>query len=260
MGDLQVVGGIKKLNNQNYNTWATCIESYLQGQDLWEVVGGSEVTQPAAEDANGVLRKWKIKAGKSMFALKTTIEEEMLEHIRDAKTPKEAWDTFVTLFSKRNDTKLQLLENELLSMVQRDMTIAQYFHKVKSICREISELDPTAPIGETRMKRIIIHGLRPEYRGFIAAIQGWPTQPSLVEFENLLAGQEAMAKQMGGVSLKSEEEALYTNKSKGTFKRYTGSGSKKDGEKVQSHQGNGGSRSGGAWKNRGNSKKFSGKC
>ncbi|CAN6716841.1 unnamed protein product [Malus baccata var. baccata] len=222
MGDLQVVGGIKKLNNKNYNTWATCMESYLQGQDLWEVVGGGEVTQLAAEDANGILRKWKIKAGKAMFALKTTIEKEMLEHIRDAKTPKEACDTFVTLFSKKNDTRLQLLENELLSMAQRDMTIAQYFHKVKSICRKISELNPTAPIGETRMKRIIIHGLRPEYRGFIAAIQGWPTQPSLVEFENLLA---AMAKQMGGVLLKGEEEALYTSKSKGIFKRYTSSGS-----------------------------------
>ncbi|KAM0985458.1 hypothetical protein PS2_012493 [Malus domestica] len=184
MGDLQVVGGIKKLNNKNYNTWATCMESYLQGQDLWDVVGGNEVAQPE-EDTSGTLRKWKIKAGKAMFALKTTIEEEMMEHIWDAKTP------------KKNDTRLQLLENELLSMAQRDMTIAQYFHKVKLICREISELDPTAPIGKTRMKRIIIHGLRPEYRGFIAAIQGWLTQPSLVEFENLLAGQEAMAKQMG---------------------------------------------------------------
>ncbi|KAE8692620.1 tir-nbs resistance protein [Hibiscus syriacus] len=232
MGDLQVVGGIKKLNNKNYNTWATCMESYLQGQDLWEVVGGGEVTQPATEDANGILRKWKIKAGKAMFALKTTIEEEMLEHIRDAKTPKEAWDTFVTHFSKRNDTKLQLLENELLSMAQRDMAIAQYFHKVKSICREISELDPTAAIGEARIKRIIVHGLRPEYRGFVAAVQGWPTQPSLVEFENLLAGQEAMAKQMGGVSLKGEEKALYTSKSRGTFQRYTGNGSKNDGDKM----------------------------
>ncbi|KAE8673149.1 hypothetical protein F3Y22_tig00111810pilonHSYRG00151 [Hibiscus syriacus] len=232
MGDLQVVGGIKKLNNKNYNTWATCMESYLQGQDLWEVVGGGEVTQPATEDANGILRKWKIKAGKAMFALKTTIEEEMLEHIRDAKTPKEAWDTFVTLFSKRNDTKLQLLENELLSMAQRDMAVAQYFHKVKSICREISELDPTAAIGEARIKRIIVHSLRPEYRGFVAAVQGWPTQPSLVEFENFLAGQEAMAKQMGGVSLKGEEEALYTSKSRGTFQRYTGNGSKKDGDKL----------------------------
>ncbi|KAE8676041.1 hypothetical protein F3Y22_tig00111634pilonHSYRG00007 [Hibiscus syriacus] len=250
MGDLQVVGEIKKLNNKNYNTWATCMESYLQGQGLWEVVGGGEVTQPTTEDANGILRKWKIKAGKAMFALKTTIEEEMLEHIRDAKTPKEACDTFVTLFSKRNDTKLQLLENELLSMAQRDMAVAQYFHKVKSICREILELDPTAAIGEARIKRIIVHGLRPEYRGFVAAVQGWPTQPSLVEFENFLAGQEAMAKQMGGVSLKGEEEALYTSKSRGTFQRYTGNGSKKDGDKVKNYQGKGGPYSGGASKNR----------
>ncbi|KAE8708930.1 hypothetical protein F3Y22_tig00110332pilonHSYRG00561 [Hibiscus syriacus] len=249
MGDLQVVGGSRS-STTKLQPWATCMESYLQGQDLWEVVGGGEVTQPATEDANGILRKWKIKVGKTMFALKTTIEEEMLEHIRDTKTPKEVWDTFVTLFSKRNDTKLQLLENELLSMAQRDMAVAQYFHKVKSICREISELDLTAAIGEAMIKRIIVHGLRPEYRGFVVAVQGWPTQPSLVEFENLLAGQEAMAKQMGGVSLKGEEEALYTSKSRGTFQRYTGSGSKKDGDKVKNYQGKGGPHSGGASKNR----------
>lgn len=75
------------------------MSSYMQGQDLWEVVNGSEVTRPVAEDANGSLRKWKIKAGKALFALKTTIEEEVLEHIRDAITPKEAWDTLATLFS-----------------------------------------------------------------------------------------------------------------------------------------------------------------
>ncbi|KAE8684131.1 PLAC8 family protein [Hibiscus syriacus] len=145
-------------------------------------------------------------------------------------------------------------------MAQRDMAVAQYFHKVKSICREISELDPTATIGEARIKRIIVHGLRPEYRGFVAAVQRWPTQPLLVEFKNLLAGQEAMAKQMGGVSLKGKEEAPYTSKSIGTFQRYTGSGSKKDGDKVKNYQGKRGPHSGGASKNRGNSRKFDGKC
>ncbi|RVW66748.1 hypothetical protein CK203_066377 [Vitis vinifera] len=122
---------------------------------------------------------------------------------------------------KKNDTRLQLLESELLSIVQRDLTIAQYFHKVKTLCREISELDLEAPIGETRMKRIMIHGLRPEFRGFVAAIQGWQNQPSLVEFENLLAGQEALAKQMGGVSLKGEEEALYAHKGRWNSKQHT---------------------------------------
>jgi hypothetical protein len=220
MGDLQVIGGIKKLNHTNYNTWSTCMMSYMQGQDLWEVVNESETLQPEAEDTNGTLRKWKIKVGKALFALKTTIDDDMLEHIRDVKTPKEAWDTFAKLFSKKNDTRLQLLESELLSIAQRNMTVAQYFHKVKSLCHEISELDPQAPIQETRMKRIVIHGLRSEYRGFITIVQGWQNQPSLVEFENLLAGQEALAKQMGGASLRSEEEALYVHKGSGNFKQH----------------------------------------
>lgn len=219
MGDLQFVGGVKKLNHQNYNSWATCIMSYLQGQDLWEIVCGSETRQPENEDNNGILRKWKIKAGKAMFIFKTTVEEDVLEHIRDVKTPKEAWDTLLVLFSKKNDTKLQLLENELLSASQGDMTIPQYFHKVKSLCREIGELDSQALIGEPRMKRIIIHGLKPEFRSFVAAVQGWQNQPSLAEFENLLAGQEALAKQMGGVSIKAaEEEALYVRKGKSKYK------------------------------------------
>jgi hypothetical protein len=188
------------------------------------------------------LRKWKIKAGKTMFALKTTIEEDVLEHIRDAKIPHEAWNTFAKLFSKKNDTKLQLLESELLSVAQRELPVAQFFHKVKTLCREISELDTEAPIGETRMKRIIIHGLRPEFRSFVAAVQGWQNQPSLVEFENLLAGQEALAKQMGGASTKGEEEALYVSKGSRNFKQYGNGGVKKHSDKIKSHQGAGGNR------------------
>ena len=80
------------------------MESYLQGQDLWDVVGEHETTTPL-EEAD-VLRKWKIKAGKAMFVLKKTVMEDLLEHIRNAKTPKGAWDTFATLFSRANDARL----------------------------------------------------------------------------------------------------------------------------------------------------------
>nr|CAB3452138.1 unnamed protein product [Digitaria exilis] len=58
------------------------------------------------------LRKWRIKAGKAMLVLKTTIEEDLLEHIRDVETPKEAWETLGILFSKKNEARLQLLEKE----------------------------------------------------------------------------------------------------------------------------------------------------
>lgn len=72
---------------------------------------------------NGGLCRWKIKIGKEMFALKTTIENDMLEHIQDTTMLKEAWDTIACLFSKKNDVKLQLLKNKLLSMTQQDMMI-----------------------------------------------------------------------------------------------------------------------------------------
>ncbi|KAL5755864.1 hypothetical protein ACOSP7_020302 [Xanthoceras sorbifolium] len=138
------------------------------------------------------------------------------------------------------------------------MTIAQYFHKVKLICCEISELDPTAAIGEARIKRIIVHGLRPEYRGFDAVVQGWPTQPSLVEFENLLVGQEAMAKQIGGVLLKGEEEVLYTNQSKGGSKQHNKGESTKTGDKTKSHQGGNDFCPGRALKNHDNNRRLNG--
>ena len=89
MGDFQMVGGIKKLNNNYYNTWTTCMMSYLQGHDLWKIIGGCE-PMPPEDDSNNAMHKWRIKVGKAMLALKTTIGEEMLEHIWDDKTPKEA--------------------------------------------------------------------------------------------------------------------------------------------------------------------------
>ncbi|KAH0725446.1 hypothetical protein KY284_001311 [Solanum tuberosum] len=100
------------------------ISSYIchLSSNLWEVVNSSEVSQPAAVDANGTLQKWKIKAGKAMFALKTTATPPPRSRL-----------------GIQNDMRLQLLESELLSIGQCNMTIAQYFHKVKMICREISE-------------------------------------------------------------------------------------------------------------------------
>ncbi|KAF9665540.1 hypothetical protein SADUNF_Sadunf16G0133600 [Salix dunnii] len=110
------------------------------------------------------------------------------------------------------------------------------------------------------MKRIVIHGLRSKYRGFITAVQGWQDQPSLVEFENLLVGQKVLTKQIGGTSLKSEEEALYVNKGSGNFKRYGNGVFKRHNDKMKNHQGAGSIHAMGGWKNQSYNRKFKGKC
>ena len=79
------------------------MQFYLLGQDLWEVIGGTETTCPTTEEG---LKKWKVRVGKTMYALLIAVEDELLQRIKDAKTPKEAQDTLTELFAQTNDAKL----------------------------------------------------------------------------------------------------------------------------------------------------------
>ena len=93
-------GNIEKLNNNNYTMWSIRMQFYLLSQDLWGIVGGGDTTVPTNVKES---KKWKIKVGKAMYVLAATVEEKLLHRIKDAKTPKEAWDTLSGLFSKKND-------------------------------------------------------------------------------------------------------------------------------------------------------------
>ena len=99
-----LVSSLEKLNNNNYSTWSTRMQFYLLDQDLWEIVGGSKTSAPTSQDD---LKKWKVRAGKAMYALSVSVEDDLLQHIKEAKTPKEAWDTLAGLFAWTNDAKLQ---------------------------------------------------------------------------------------------------------------------------------------------------------
>ncbi|KAF2322188.1 hypothetical protein GH714_008311 [Hevea brasiliensis] len=115
-----------------------------------------------------------------MYTFSITVEDELWHHIKDAKVPKEAWDTLAELF----------------------------------ICTDISKLDPKNKIDDSRVRRIIIHGLKLEYATLVTATRGWAKEPTLTELENLLANQEALKKQISGVTFKDEEKALFSNKKK----------------------------------------------
>ena len=53
------------------------MEAYLQGQDLWDLVFGADAVIPEGTPQNADLcRKWKIKCGKALFALRTFINRE----------------------------------------------------------------------------------------------------------------------------------------------------------------------------------------
>ena len=87
---------------------------------MWEIVTSGKTTPPENAEA---FWKWKVKAGNTICLHSRLVSRKRCWSTSGecVDTPKAAWDTFATLFSKKNDVTLQLLENELMSVVQQDL-------------------------------------------------------------------------------------------------------------------------------------------
>mgnify|MGYP002775563405 CR=1 FL=1 len=57
----------------------------------------------------------------------------MLSHIRDAKTPKEAWENLKKIFAAITNARKLQLGQELNNMQQEDMFASDYSIKIKSM-------------------------------------------------------------------------------------------------------------------------------
>lgn len=108
-GNIQ--NGVEKLVGINYKYWRMCMEAYLQGQDLWELVVGADVIPHDVAKNVESRRKWKIKCGKALFDLRASIRKEFIDHICDVSSLKVVWEMLERLFTKKNTARLQLLEN-----------------------------------------------------------------------------------------------------------------------------------------------------
>lgn len=53
--------GMEVLNQSNYKIWRTCMESYLVGEDLWEVVNGDSTALDNYAENVDAFKQWKQK-------------------------------------------------------------------------------------------------------------------------------------------------------------------------------------------------------
>jgi len=114
------------------------MESYLVGEDLWDVVDRNNTTSPTEESGNTTtLKRWKELNAKTEFVLKRLIFHSLFDHIMRCKSTHEIWWTLDRLFNKKDETRLQILENELANTTQGNLSISEYFLKFKNLRLDI---------------------------------------------------------------------------------------------------------------------------
>lgn len=83
------------------------MESYLVGEDLWEVVNEYNTEAPAnMTEHDGAFKKWKHLNAKAEFLLKIPISHGLFDHVMHCKSAHEIWQTLDRLFNKKDEARL----------------------------------------------------------------------------------------------------------------------------------------------------------
>ena len=78
---------IEKLDRSNYMSWAYKMHQYLLGHGYWSYVeGANDATLDLTHED---FPAWKQAASRLMYYFTSSVSDHLLNHIRDAKTPKE---------------------------------------------------------------------------------------------------------------------------------------------------------------------------
>ena len=88
-----------------------------------------------------VFKEWNQGSRKVMYWLSISIQDTMIGHIQDAKSPKDAWDTLVKLYETNTKARKIQLKNDLHTVEKKNMFINEYALKIKSICESLASIN-----------------------------------------------------------------------------------------------------------------------
>ena len=70
-------------------------------------------------------KEWNQGSRKVMYWLSISIHDTMIEHIQDAKSPKDAWDTLVKLYETNTKARKIQLKNDLHTVEKKNLSIKE---------------------------------------------------------------------------------------------------------------------------------------
>ena len=106
---------MEKLDRSNYASWSYKMHQYLLGHGYWSYVDRANDTTPDA--AHKDFPTWEQVASRVMYCFVSSVGDQLLSHIRDAKTLKEAWGNLKNVFAA-NTTAQKLKSRKELSNVR----------------------------------------------------------------------------------------------------------------------------------------------
>ena len=194
----------EKLDRNNFASWEYKMHQYLVGQGYWSYIKGAQEDRPDPKDAN--YATWEQAASRVMYCLATCVHDHMLGYIREAKTPKEAWENLRKIFAANTTARKLQLRQELNNIQQRDMSITSYTLKIKELCDALGSI--SVNVEDDEMVQICLGGLAPRFGAMRTAVLARENPPSFFDLQSMLLVEENHVRTRSSAS---DGQMLYTH-------------------------------------------------
>lgn len=148
---------IEKLKGrENFDTWKFAVKSYLEHEELWGCVDGTETDSK------------KVTKAKSKIVL--LIEPINYVHVQSATTAKEAWESLNRAFEDNGLTRrVGLLRTLITTRLDDSNSVEEYVNKIVSTAHKLSSVG--LKVSEEWIGTILLAGLPEEYKPMIMGIE-----------------------------------------------------------------------------------------
>lgn len=146
----------KLIGRENYSTWTFSVQSYLEHEDLWDCVIGTET------DAK------KLVKAKSKIVL--LIDPINYVHVQNSKTAKEMWDTLKSVFEDSGLTRrVGLLRSLIMTRMENCDSVDEYVNQIVTTAHKLIGIG--FAVSDEWIGTFLLAGLSDEYKPMIMGIE-----------------------------------------------------------------------------------------
>ncbi|CAN6680188.1 unnamed protein product [Malus baccata var. baccata] len=184
-----------KLTTTNYLTWSALFAPIFHRYNLTGLIDGSSPAPPQFltdfsrnRSLNPAYVAWFENDQNILIWLNSTLSESLIPYTVGVSSARELWAKLESRLATASHSHIHELRSRLRSLTKGDLTTAQYLQRTEEIADALAS--DGAPVEDSELISVILHGLPPEFDSFVDAIQFRLGSTTMDELHGLLLSKE----------------------------------------------------------------------
>lgn len=188
------------LTRSNFMLWRSIMYPHLAGANLHGYLDGTAaaplamITQGTGDKAtstpNPDYHVWWVQDQRVLSGLLSSMTPDVASQMIGRTTSQAVWSAVNEMFGAQSRANARQVRNQLQQLKKKDMSVAEYFHKMKTLADTLAAIG--APVADEELIDYILNGLGSQFAAIAASMTVFNQKVTLTDFYSMLLTFESM--------------------------------------------------------------------